>query len=119
MKIGAAPAVGAPGALASGTGTLTPGGACDCQCLCGAGSFPNVNAAQGAVGAIPNMASMGNPTTLTTAVIVSQPGGGPAAQAGSPSSAQVPPLSAGAAGPSKALTTDVLVSQPGGTPAGK
>ena len=37
--VGGEPAVGSPGAMALGTGTILANGACDCSCLCGYGSF--------------------------------------------------------------------------------
>ncbi|CAG8980525.1 hypothetical protein HYALB_00002522 [Hymenoscyphus albidus] len=105
------PPVGAPGQVVPGVGTLTPGGACDCSCFCGVGSFPNGPNVNGvpAMGAMPNPAAQG-PSTLTTAAIIQQgtPGAG-APPAAAPAGAGAP-----AGGSlSKPLTTDALVKQPG------
>ncbi len=69
--------------MASGVGTLVAGGACDCSCLCGAGSFPN---AMGA-GGIGEMGQAPVATTLSTAAIV-QPGTPAAAPQNTPAAAQ-------------------------------
>ncbi|CZR55467.1 uncharacterized protein PAC_05355 [Phialocephala subalpina] len=80
--VGAAPAVGSPGALASGTGTIAPGGGCNCQCLCGEGSFPNMGAMGGAPAAagttLSTVASPAaiNSATLSSAAIVKTSAGG-------------------------------------------
>ncbi|KAK0117478.1 hypothetical protein ONS96_013308 [Cadophora gregata f. sp. sojae] len=70
--IASPPPVGAPGQMASGVGTLVPGGACDCSCLCAPGSFPNMEQMGQAPAAAPAVApAIGTTmTTLTSAAIV-------------------------------------------------
>lgn len=94
----AQPAVGSPGALAMGTGTLQANGACACQCLCGTGSFPNV----AAMNAPPSP-----PAASTLATVVS-----PAALATTLTSAAIQKpsasIAAGAAGAATTLTSAAM-----------
>ena len=121
-----APAVGAPGQMASGVGTMVAGGACDCSCLCAPGSFPNMAQMGQAPAAVPAVGT--TMSTLTSAAIVQvtngagapPPAAAPAQQGtltnpaivkGTPA-AQVPPPPAPPAPQPQAQSSSAPVAQP-------